>query len=174
MSAALVIRSERLSMLANDLYDANAFGDRGRFLAAINRLRNLVGDIDPTMLAGFVSRLVEWLGANPEFVAIVKRLFGAFTSEQFSAALKAAGDPGEIKAACGGYLAPATDRREDQPTGQSAGRSAGQSTDAQVSLLAADFSVMSDAELHAAGILDTPGAWLSLIRAILALVQMFR
>lgn len=174
MSAALVIRSERLSMLANDLYDANAFGDRGRFLSAISRLRNLVGDIDPTMLAGFISRLVDWLGANPEFVVIVKRLFGAFTSEQFFTSLKTAGDLGEIKAACGGYLAPATDRQEEQSAGQSAGRSAEQAPHAQVSLLSADFQAMSDAEFHTAGILDNPGAWLSLVKAILALVQMFR
>lgn len=150
MSAALVVRSEKLSDIANDLFDANAFGDRGRFLGAINRLRQLLGEIDPSRIADLINGAVGWFGANPEFVAILKRLFGAITAEQLRAACDMAV---QVQARGSEY--------ETMPA-------------AQVSLLCAEFSSLSADELHAAGILDNPAAWMGLVQAVLALMKMFR
>lgn len=65
--------------LTQDLYSAQAVGDRFRVIDTIRKLRGLLGDIDPTKFAGGVSKLVEWLTANPAILGWIKQLLGSMT-----------------------------------------------------------------------------------------------
>lgn len=65
--------------LTQDLFAAQAVGDRFRFLDAIRKLRGLLGDVDPMKIADGVAKLLAWLTANPELLAWIKKLLGGMT-----------------------------------------------------------------------------------------------
>lgn len=69
--------------LTQDMFSAQAVGDRTGFLSAIRKLRTLLSgidaNVDPAKISDGLLKLINWLGENPQILAWIKTLLGGLT-----------------------------------------------------------------------------------------------
>jgi hypothetical protein len=121
----LLFLLQMLFSLPHDLFTSQAVGDRFQFLAVIRRLRELLGNIDPSQFSDGVLKLVAWLQSNPTVLGWLKTLLGS---------MMISGAPASAHAMA--------------------------------------FNTLSDEDFEAAGIADNPGAWITLVQALIALARL--